>query len=72
MRLYANIVALRQVMARGRLPASYYLWVCDPGASGVTIKDPWLVVNSEYALGEYQRELEKRGLMDKFTVFVLC
>lgn len=72
MRIYANLVALRGAMEQKGLPAGYYARVEDPNVGGITPKDMWLQCNVEYALENCRDELRTRGLMDKFTVFVLC
>ena len=71
MRLYAKLVALTNAISQNKLPASYYYRIADPNVTGIAPKDMWLQYNSQCALNECREELERRGLMDKFTVFVL-
>lgn len=67
---YAQLLAYKSAYIKGILPNEYYVGADTHSSSGKVPKDMWLLSNVDNAIEEYQDELTKRRLLDKYTFFV--
>jgi hypothetical protein len=70
-RYYAYLKAARLSFIQCVLPKEYYEGIADAGGvTGRVPKDVFALTNIDYTLDEFQKEVSKRKLMDKYSLMI--